>query len=206
MPETNFTVEMVDINLLKPSEYNPRKLNKQEEQNLDASIDNFGMVEPIIANKAPGRENIIIGGHQRFFRLKKRGWKQVPVHYVEITDIEKERELNLRLNRNLGQWDYNLLSQFDKMQLASVGFSDSEVAKIFPDEKTEADVEFTEELNEEHNYIVLYFDNQTDWLNLQSLYPLKTVKSLDSKPGFEKRGVGRVVKGADFINKLMGGK
>ena len=58
------------------------------------------------------------------------------------------------------------------------------------------------ELMESNNYVVLAFNNEVDWLQAQSIFDLKTVKALDSKPGFEKRGVGRVLNGAKTINML----
>lgn len=35
------------------------------------------------------------------------------VQYVDIPDIEKEKELNIRLNKNVGEWDYPALADFD---------------------------------------------------------------------------------------------
>ena len=63
-------------------------------------------------------------------------------------------------------------------------------------------LQFTEELLEEHNYIVLYFDNEVDWLQAKTLFGVKKVKALDSKKGFEKAGVGRVVNGAQALENL----
>ena len=72
-------------------------------------------------------------------------------------------------------------------------------------EEEEPEIEFTEELGEENNYVVLFFDNSVDWLQAQSLLGLKTVKALDSKPGYSKQGVGRVMNGTDFLNLMLGG-
>ena len=69
----------------------------------------------------------------------------------------------------------------------------------------EPEVEFTQELLEKNNYVVLTFDNDVDWLQAQTLLGLKTVKSLDSKEGFEKKGIGRVMDGASAINKIING-
>jgi DNA modification methylase len=121
----------LDINLLKPAEYNPRALNEKEKADLAASLDNFGMVEPIVVNKAKDRENIIIGGHQRYFVLKEKGVKTIPVVYVNIPDIEKEKELNLRLNKNLGHWEWDMLANFNEEFLKEVGFDSGEMDKIF---------------------------------------------------------------------------
>jgi len=121
----------VDIKDLKPAEYNPREMDDKESSNLEESLERFGMVEPIVVNSNEKRKNIIIGGHQRFYTEKKRGVKQMPVVYIDIEDIEKERELNLRLNKNLGHWDYNKLSDFDEDLLSGVGFTEEELEGIY---------------------------------------------------------------------------
>jgi len=123
-------VIQVKISDLKPAEYNPRALTKKEAKDLKTSLERFGMVEPIVVNKAKGRENVIIGGHQRFYLWKELGNKTMPVVYVDIPDIEKERELNLRLNKNLGHWDWDMLANFDENLLRDVGFVSEELDKL----------------------------------------------------------------------------
>ena len=117
----------VDINLLKPAEYNPRAMSKKEAKDLEASLDKFGMVEPIVVNKAEDRKNIIVGGHQRYFVLKAKGVKTIPVVYVDIPDLKKEQELNLRLNKNLGHWSWDMLANFDEELLKKSGFGSEEL-------------------------------------------------------------------------------
>ncbi len=125
-------VKQVNINDLKPSEYNPRRLTEKQAKHLEESIKKFGMVEPIIVNKHPGREQIVVGGHQRLNICKKLGWTEMPVIYVDL-DEAKEKELNLRLNHNLGEFDWDLLANhFDEAMLEDVGFD--ELDKIFPKE------------------------------------------------------------------------
>ena len=125
-------IEYVDINLLNPSAYNPRKHDKESEEQLKQSIENFGVVDPLIVNSSPERQNIIIGGHFRLGILKKMKFNQVPVVYVDIPDIEKEKELNLRLNRNIGEFDFKLLAEFDPKFLDDIGFTSEELDNIFP--------------------------------------------------------------------------
>jgi hypothetical protein len=60
------------------------------------------------------------------------------------------------------------------------------------------EVEFSEELLLEHNYIVLYFDNPLDWEVAQNVYGLKQVKSNVTEKS-RKIGIGRVVNGKNFI-------
>lgn len=197
-------IEQVPIGDLKMAEYNPRKASRKEWNDLKESLRKFGFVEPIVVNGAEERKNVIIGGHFRTKVAKDMGIKEVPVCYVNLPNIEDEQELNLRLNKNVGQWDWNLLANLNEQTLLKVGFDKNELNKLFKGEIDNPDVVFTEELMESHNYLVLYCDNEVDWLFLQSLYPLKAVKALDSHEGFEKIGVGRVVKAVDFINKIKG--
>jgi len=123
------------INELKPSVYNPRKWSEDKISQLTESIKKFGLVDPILVNSAIERKNIVIGGHFRLKIAKDLGFKEVPVVYVEISDIEKEKELNIRLNKNLGDWDFNLLKEFNQDILGDVGFSSTELDSIFLDEK-----------------------------------------------------------------------
>ena len=124
----------VDIDELKFSEYNPRKATKKQYEELKTSLERFGMVDPIIVNSAENRKNVIIGGHFRVRVAKDLGWQKVPVVYVKISDIKKEQELNLRLNKNTGEWDWDLLANFDEEMLLDVGFTELEVAKTVKDE------------------------------------------------------------------------
>jgi len=127
----NIEIKYIAISKLKPAEYNPRKASDIEVKNLTESIKKFGLVDPIIVNSAPERKNIIVGGHFRLRVAKQLGYKEVPVVYINIPDIEKEKELNLRLNKNLGSFDYDLLANFDEDLLKEVGFEQEELEDIF---------------------------------------------------------------------------
>ncbi len=124
------TVE-IPINDLVPADYNPRKHDETASEQLKQSILRFGLVDPVISNSSPGRKNIIIGGHFRWEVAKELGYKTVPVVYVDIPDLDKEKELNLRLNKNTGEFDWDLLAKFDESFLANIGFSSDELDNIF---------------------------------------------------------------------------
>ena len=120
-----------EINSLIFAEYNPRQLTKDQYQNLKDSISRFGLVDPIIVNSNKERQNIIVGGHQRVKVAKDMNIEYVPVLEVDLT-YEKERELNIRLNRNTGEWDMdNLANFFDMEELIEWGFEEDEL--ILPD-------------------------------------------------------------------------
>lgn len=121
----------LNIRDLNPSEYNPRKWDKNKIEQLTQSITDFGIVDPLVINSAESRRNIVIGGHFRLKVLKDLGYKEVPCVYVNIPEMEREKELNLRLNKAVGDWDFKLLTEFDTSLLANVGFSSEELDQIF---------------------------------------------------------------------------
>ena len=119
-----------EINSLIFAEYNPRQLTKDQYQNLKDSIQRFGLVDPIIVNSNPTRKNIIVGGHQRVKVAKDMKIEYVPVLEVDLT-YDKERELNIRLNANTGEWDTDVLANmFDMEELQDWGFDDIDL-KMF---------------------------------------------------------------------------
>lgn len=110
------------ISELRFADYNPRKLSSKQAEDLRRSLAGFGVVEPAVVNKAPGRENIVIGGEQRIRQAKKLGYREFPCYLVSLP-LEKERELNVRLNRNTGEWDFGLLeAHFSGGELTDWGF------------------------------------------------------------------------------------
>lgn len=146
--DTQKTIQTIYINagLLIPADYNPRKHDERSKEKLKESITRFGLVDPIIVNNAPERMNIVIGGHFRLEVAKELGLTEVPVVYVNIPEITREKELNLRLNRNTGEFDFELLKEFDVDLLLDVGFDDKDLSNIWADigsleeeEKTEED-------------------------------------------------------------------
>lgn len=136
---SSLKIVQVPVKELKPSTYNPRTWNEETTKQLTASIQRFGLVDPLIVNGAAERKNIVIGGHFRLKVAKDLGFKQVPVVYLDIPDEAKEKELNLRLNKALGEWDWGLLAEFDDSLLTDVGFTSEEMDLIF-----DIDIEETE--------------------------------------------------------------
>lgn len=122
----------VKISELKPSGYNPRQMTEKQAKALEASIKEFGLVDPIIVNKHGGRENVVVGGHQRLKILKNLGVEEIPVFYVDL-ELEKEKRLNIRLNKNSGEWDFEMLANMDMemQELVGLGFDEKQLKKSF---------------------------------------------------------------------------
>ena len=127
----NINIEYVDVDALNPADYNPRRWDDKAVNDLKKSIQKYGFVDPLIVNKAETRSNIVIGGHFRLHVAKLLGFEKVPVVYVDVPDLEKEKELNLRLNKNTGTFDwFKLKDMLSEEGLLEVGFSSAELAMM----------------------------------------------------------------------------
>ena len=116
---------------LKPCEWNPRSATEKQYQDLDKSLTKFNLADPIIINV----DNKICGGHFRYKILKdKHNGKDLTVDVRvpnrKLTDAEM-RELNIRLNKNTGEFNYDLLANFDETLLTDAGFESEEIDEIF---------------------------------------------------------------------------
>ena len=115
---------------------NPRKISDDMLFKLRQSMREFGLVDPLIVNK----NNEVIGGNQRLKAAIDEGINEVPVTVVELTK-EKEKALNLALNKIQGEWDDEqlkiILQELNIEDVKLTGFSDLEIENIFLDLKAE---------------------------------------------------------------------
>lgn len=131
-------IEKKNTKDLLPAEYNPRKDLKPgdaEYEKLKRSITEFGYVEPVIWNKTTGR---VVGGHQRLKVLMDMGITEVECVVVELSE-EKEKALNIALNKISGEWDKDKLAllitdlQGTDFDVSLTGFEPAEIDDLFKD-------------------------------------------------------------------------
>lgn len=128
-------VVYVPVSELKPHPQNPRIWSYDATEQLKKSMERFGIVDPLVVNSAPGRENIIVGGNFRYEIAKELGYQEIPVVYIYVEDVEKERELLVRLNKNVGDFNWSALAELGEGILQDIGFSSEELDEIFPVEE-----------------------------------------------------------------------
>lgn len=202
-----------NIDDLKTYGQNPRVISDQAVEAVASSIEEFGFKVPIIVDG----NNVIVAGHTRREAAEQLGMDEVPV--IIADDLSEEQVKAFRLADNkvaeFSDWDIGMLEEeisdliSDDFDMEQFGFEITrklEETNDGDDEEVKPEVEFTTELGEESNYIVLSFDNSVDWLQLQSVFDLKRVKALDSKDGYEKIGTGRVVDGIEFLEEVRGNR
>jgi len=108
---------------------NPRQLSKHDYDALKASIERFGLADPLIVNA----DDTLIGGHQRkrvllMARMLGNG-DEVDVRVPDRVLSEREvEELNIRLNRAHGAFDFDLLAdRYEVDDLLDWGFTEIEL-------------------------------------------------------------------------------
>ena len=202
-------IEYVDINSIKPYKNNAKEHPKEQIEQIKNSINKFGMDDPIGIWK-----DEIVEGHGRLIACKELGYTEVPIIRLDHLTDEERKAYTLAHNKLTMNSDFDIdilndeLDDILNINMEDFGFN--RIIKELEEDEEKPDIEFTEVLGEEHNYIVLYFDNEVDWLQAESLFDIKPVKNLSTRKdgkiskGMESKGIGRVIKGRDAINKLMG--
>ena len=131
-------IEKLKTELLIPADYNPRKDLKPgdpEYEKLKRSIEQFGYVEPVIWNKTTSH---VVGGHQRLKVLLDMGITEVECVVIEMNE-EKEKALNIALNKISGDWDKDKLLlliadlQGADFDVSLTGFEPAELDALFKD-------------------------------------------------------------------------
>lgn len=103
-PPASLRLERIAARRINPAPYNPRidlKPGDPDYEKLARSVDEFGLVEPLVWNRRTGN---LVGGHQRFKILLARDVKEVDVSVVDLP-LEREKALNIALNKISGDWD-----------------------------------------------------------------------------------------------------
>ena len=127
MNEITWSLKTFQIDELTDYAKNPRSLTKQQFEQLKKSLDKFGLIDKPIINA--DEKNTVIGGHQRLRVLRAEGQKSVEcwIPSRKLTDREVE-ELNIRLNKNTGDWDFDVLAnEFELPDLVEWGFTEYEL-------------------------------------------------------------------------------
>ena len=136
----NWTLRSFRLDELTDYYKNPRSLSEKEFKQLKTSLDKFGMIDKPIVNADSA--NTIIGGHQRK-KILETLMGVAPDFEVDVRvpdrelTIDESRELNVRLNKNVAEWNTDILANnFDMGDLKEWGFEDFELGFTSPEFKS----------------------------------------------------------------------
>jgi hypothetical protein len=197
MPE----IQKVNINKVKSNPGNPRLIKDDKFFKLVKSIQEFPQmldIRPIVVND----DMIVLGGNMRLKACKEAGIKEVSIIMASDLTEQQQREFIIKDNVGFGEWDWEDLANnwdIDKLTQWGLDIPNIDEIKETSDISDQGQLEFSDELLLEHNYIVLYFDNPLDWEVAKNLYGIEDVKSKESAEACQKIGLGRVVNGKKFI-------
>lgn len=145
MQKLKWHTEQRIVNDLIPYEENPRTITEKQKNDLEESLKRFDLMSIPVINT----DNIIISGHQRMkiLQLLDRGNEEIDVRVPnrKLNDDEV-KEANLRENKNVASWDFNMLADFDEELLLDVGFTEEEIGD--PISEITEDTEKIEEIRE----------------------------------------------------------
>lgn len=145
-------IEIMKLANLKPADYNPRielTAGMDEYEKLKQSILEFGFVDPPIFNKRTGN---LVGGHQRVAVAKDLElYEEIEVSVVDLP-LDKEKALNVALNKISGHWADDklalLLKELDAENLDLSGFAEEEIQDVIEQYDMKLDME-TEAMDDE---------------------------------------------------------
>ncbi len=107
----NLKFELIPIEKITPYEKNTRKHTEVDVATTRASIEKFGMDDPI---GVWGKKNLIVEGHGRLLALKAMGWKgPVPCVRLDHLSDAQRRAYAIAHNRTaeISEWDFDALDE-----------------------------------------------------------------------------------------------
>lgn len=135
----------VPVNELRPYKGNPRKISPSGLAKLQRSVEEFGFVNPILAQRGT---NMIIAGHQRLKAAQAAGLAEVPVVWLDMDDTTA-KAYNIADNRlqDEAEWDKRLLADLlqdidtGDVDLTSTGMDDDEITTLLAADYGPVDIE-----------------------------------------------------------------
>ncbi len=191
---------IVDINKVKGNTNNPRIIKNDKFKKLVKSIKDFPeMLElrPIVVDE----NMVVLGGNMRLKACIEAGLKEVHITIAENLTEEQKQEFIVKDNVGFGEWDWDMLANEWNTDLLTEWGLDVPTIDDFTGVE-EQEIVFSEYLDEAHNYVVLLFSSEVDWLNAQTHFNLSSVHSKRANGKPWSKGIGRVLDGAEYLKDL----
>jgi ParB-like chromosome segregation protein Spo0J len=193
-------IEKVKINKIFSNPVNPRTIEKNKFKKLCNSIKEFPemlKLRPIVVNS----DMSILGGNMRYKACQEIGLKEVYIIKAENFTDDQIQQFIIKDNVGFGEWDWDVLANtWDVEKLNDWGLEVPSIEEFTGVEEQE--IEFSEYLDEAHNYVVLLFDSDVDWLSAQTHFNIKSVHSMRANGKPWSKGIGRVLDGAEYLKSI----
>ena len=151
-------IEKVKIGEVKLNPNNPRLIKDDKFKKLVQSIKDFPEmlnIRPIVVND----DMIILGGNMRYKACKEAGLKEVPIIKASGLSEEKQREFLIKDNVSGGEWDWQLLKDWNVEQLNDLGLDIPDV-----NAKVESEKRVIPDSVKSNIMITIPIENKTEFL------------------------------------------
>jgi len=217
----NLNHKLKSVEELKPWESNARKIGSKALRGLKVSIEEFGDLSGIVLNI---RNECLVSGHQRIKVMLERFGDQVkiennsvvlptgarfPVRLVDWDEL-KHAAANIAANNPFIEGDFITekvianLEGVERERIEGLNIDDlmDDLGEGKKKEEESPEIAFTTEMMEESNYVVFVFNNSFDWNVVEEKLAIEGVKALDSRVGYMRTGIGRVIEGKILLKVL----
>ena len=199
-------IQTIAINKIKLNPNNPRLIKDDKFTKLVQSIKDFPEmlnIRPIVVND----DMIILGGNMRFKACKEAGLKEVPIIKASGLSTEKQREFLIKDNVSGGEWDWNLLQEWDSLELENWGLDFPELKAIDESEEGEI-IKIPKSLQviPKKEYIIIMADEDSEeWQELQQIFKCGLVRNGGAKIGgtADHKGLERVFDLKTFKERVL---
>jgi hypothetical protein len=177
---------------------------------ITESLTRFGQQKPIVVQASSMK---IVAGNHVWMGAKALGATKIAANVEEMSDEDAEAFL-LADNRTSERGSTNeeklaaLLERVAGRGLQGTGYDGDDVDDLLrrvrrqQETLVRPEIPFSTELMEEHQYVVLYFDNTLDWNMAVTKLGITQARAPDSTDTYERAGIGRVIRGADVVKRL----
>ena len=204
------TKDYIDYHDLKEFQGGLKERKAEDFQKAKKSILRFGWSFPFYIYD-DGETKWTLDGHCRLKVLKeleREGYTipLLPCVYVNCKDAKEAKQKLLRLNSNFGKMTKKSVFEFADdidLDIDELALPTGEMDFSKKEEDEEGTEEFITEMLEENNYLVLFFDNSIDWLQVETLFGIKKVKYQLGSFAEKQNGVCRIINGTKFIKKML---
>jgi ParB-like chromosome segregation protein Spo0J len=201
--------KLVPLGELKGNPRNPNHHPKKQVELLAKVILKQGWRAPITVSN---RSGLICRGHGRLEAAKLLGCESAPVDFQDYASEAEELADMIADNRlselaDMAQEELvELLGAIrqEDLDFDLTGFSTADLDKMIERasrDEERPEVEFTEELLTEHNYVVLYFSDPLTWQVAVEKFGLKKVRDLVPRKK-QPLGIGRVLRGEEWLDRI----
>ena len=203
-------IQLLEVDKIIPNPKNANRHSIEQIKRLEKLIDFQGFRNPLIISNRTG---FLVVGHGRLEAAKNLGMEKIPVIYQDF-ESEAQEYAYLISDNEIARWAeldkqavYDELEKIDLPSFDLLGIEDFDIKLDEPedDAEIEGDLDFSKEIDEKNDYVVLLFENKNDLKIAHEKLGIKTVKlnlSVNGNKNLEITGTGRVIDGKPIIDRL----